>query len=388
MPKPSKATLPGPGRPKSGALRQFQAALGLEGKDWQAFLFHAQRGFADYEQANWTGPWSVLKIEDVPETWLQEPEALGYVTLRVLAEDEAEWATRIAQFFLSVCDPGPGRLCFAPGVGRAWLHLARTGLACPIEPARLAHLALDTPQEFFRGATDEDLLDLSRHILRAGGTPQAWDLHVLLAAVDRARLPGRAPFRLFDRLMTADWLPAAVKRDFCRGLLGCQPEGGQLQSRSAEIRVYFQSDSYEPAHLPRMALEVASIGLRLLLPGLQRHAVRTLVEELGEPAHEVIEEFLVRPVRANHYGDMVHQGALDVVQARAAELGSEEVRKLLLKAIKKGSAIVRQSAYRIGLEQFGSNFAHPALKDPAKVVRNWAVKALATKTRKPRLLWE
>jgi len=204
MAKPSTPTSPGPGQIKPGALRQFRAALGLEREDWQAFLVHARKGFADYEQANWTGASSPLQIEDVPETWFQEPDAIGYVTLRVLAEGKAELATTIAQYFLSLCDPGPEGLCFAPGLGRAWLHLARNGLACPIEPARLAHLALETPEEFFRGVTDENLLELSRHILEVRGTPQAWDLHVLLAAVDRARLPGRAPFRLFDGLMTAD----------------------------------------------------------------------------------------------------------------------------------------------------------------------------------------
>jgi hypothetical protein len=99
-----------------------------------------------------------------------------------------------------------------------------------------------------------------------------------------------------------------------------------------------------------MELEVASIGLHLMLPGLQRHAVRALAEVLGEPAREVIKEFLLRPARDSRYVEMVHQGALDVVQARAAELGPEEVRKLLHKAIKKGTAIVRQAAYRIGLE--------------------------------------
>lgn len=77
-----------------------------------------------------------------------------------------------------------------------------------------------------------------------------------------------------------------------------------------------------------------------------------------------------------------------MVQARAAELGPAEVRKLLRKAIRKGTAIVRQAAYRIGLEQFGSEFARPALKDPAGVVRNWASKSLTTEARKPRLLWE
>jgi hypothetical protein len=123
MPKPSTPSSRGPRQPKSAALRRFQAALGLEGKDWQAFLVHARKGFADYERTNWTGPCSALRIEDVPETWFQEPEAIGYVTLRVLAEGKAELATTIAQFFLSICDPGPERLCFAPAVGRAWLHL-------------------------------------------------------------------------------------------------------------------------------------------------------------------------------------------------------------------------------------------------------------------------
>lgn len=388
MAKASKSSARGRQPRQPQALRQLQKALGLEEESWQAFLRHARNGFADYEQANWTGPASPLDLEDVPASWFQEPQAIGHVMLRVLTEGEPQLATPVAQFFLSICDPGPERLCFAPGVGLAWLHLARNGLTCPIAPARLAHLALDTPEDFFRGVSEEDLLDLGRLILEVRGTLEAWDLHVLLAAADRARLPGRAPFHLFHGLMSADWLPVEVKRDFCRGLLGCQPEGKQLQARSAATWAYFQSERYEPAHQPRMVLEVGSIGLRLMLPGLQRHAVRALVDAVGEPAPEVIKEFLLRPERDSHYADMVQQGVLDVVQAKAAELGPEEVRKLLRKAIKKGNAIVRQAAYRIGLEQFGSEFVRPALKDPARVVKDWALKSLATKTRKPRLLWE
>lgn len=388
MAKASKSSLPArrPRQPK--ALHQLREALGLEGGDWQAFLRHARDGFADYERATWTGPASRLELEDVPETWFQKPEALGFVTLRVLAEGTAELATPVAQFFLRICDPGPERLCFAPGVGRAWLHLSRKGVACPLEPALLAYRAMETPEEFFQGVTEEDLLDLTRLILEVRGTPEAWDLHVLLAAVDRARLPGRAPFHLFHGLMSADWLPLEVKREFCRGLLGCQPQEQRLQARSGQVRAYFQSKNYQPAHQPRMELEVGSIGLRLMLPGLQRHAVRALVDAVREPAQEVIKEFLLRPERDSHYADMVQQGVLDVVHSHAGELGPEEVRKLLRKAIKKGMAIVRQAAYRIGLEQFGPEFARPALKDPAGVVSNWASKALATKTRKPRSLWE
>lgn len=98
--------------------------------------------------------------------------------------------------------------------------------------------------------------------------------------------------------------------------------------------------------------------------------------------------FLLRPEKNSRCVEMVQQGALDVVEAHAAELGSQEVRKWLRKAIKGGGAIVRQTAYRIGLEQFGEAFARPALKDPAKVVSSWAVKALAGTTRRPRDLWE
>jgi len=73
---------------------------------------------------------------------------------------------------------------------------------------------------------------------------------------------------------------------------------------------------------------------------------------------------------------MIDLGILDTVASRAADLDSAELRKLLNEAAKKGSAPVRQSGYRIGLEHFGPEFVRPALEDSAKAVRNWAVKAL------------
>ena len=102
MAKPSKSSSPGRRQPPPRALRQFQAALGLEGEAWRTFLVHAQKGFTDYERATWTGPSSPLRIEEVPETWFQEPEAVGYVTLRVLAEGKAELATRNIRHFLDL----------------------------------------------------------------------------------------------------------------------------------------------------------------------------------------------------------------------------------------------------------------------------------------------
>ena len=110
-------------------------------------------------------------------------------------------------------------------------------------------------------------------------------------------------------------------------------------------------------------LEVAQYGLSSLVPGLQRHAVFALVDPGGEPPLEIIDEFLLSSRKREYYGEMVDQGALDVVEARAEVLGPEVVRDFLRKAIKGGSAVVRHAAYRIGLTQIGPDFARPALKE-------------------------
>jgi len=87
---------------------------------------------------------------------------------------------------------------------------------------------------------------------------------------------------------------------------------------------------------------------------------------------------LLRPQEQDRYVEMIHQGGVDVVEARAQELGPDMVRKLLKKAIVRGAVAVRHAAYRIGLKQFGPEFARPALKDLAGSVRNWAAKALSS----------
>ena len=110
---------------------------------------------------------------------------------------------------------------------------------------------------------------------------------------------------------------------------------------------------------------------------LQRHAVRTLAEDVGEPLRDVLAEFFLRPDRDPQSADAVTQGALDLVRLHAEELGPDEVRSLLRKAIKAGSAVVRQAAYRVGAERFGPAFARPALQDNARMVRDWAGKLLA-----------
>ena len=59
------------------------------------------------------------------------------------------------------------------------------------------------PGEFFHGVAEDELLRLSRLILEGRGTVEAWDLHALLAAVERARISRARPFRLFNDLMAS-----------------------------------------------------------------------------------------------------------------------------------------------------------------------------------------
>ena len=105
------------------------------------------------------------------------------------------------------------------------------------------------------------------------------------------------------------------------------------------------------------------MGVGWKLPTLKRHAVYALVENIGEPLPDVIDEFFLRSYRDQQSTEAVTEGVLDLIGLHAEELGPDVVRKLIGKAIKRGLAPVRQAAYRIGAEQFGVNFARPALRD-------------------------
>ena len=118
------------------------------------------------------------------------------------------------------------------------------------------------------------------------------------------------------------------------------------------------------------------------MPGLQRHAVRALAEDLGEPLRDVLAEFFLRPDHDPQSTDAVTQGVLDLVRPTPRSWAGRRA-VLLRKAIKDGSAVVRQAAYRVGAEQFGHGFARPALHDNARMVRDWAGKLLARDTGKP-----
>ena len=319
----------------------------------------------------------------MPAEWFEDPEALGYVAVRVLTEGEADLVTPVARHFLRVGVPEPGRFHGPPGIGLAWLHLARQGLDPPVAPARLIHLALHMPRDFLQGVSEDDLLPLGRLILEGRGAIEAWDLHALIAAVDRARISVRAPFRLFNDLMAADWVPREVKREFCRGLLACPPEAQRLKERAESLHASIHADPERVLRYPMMWLELIRLDLRRWIPGLQRHAVRALAEDVGEPLRDVLAEFFLRPDPDPQSADAVTQGVLDLVRLHAEELGPDDVRSLLRKAIKAGSAVVRQAAYRVGAERFGPAFARPALKDNARMVRDWAGKLLARDAGKP-----
>ena len=73
-------------------------------------------------------------------------------------------------------------------MGLAWLHLARHEVDPPVAPARLIHLALHTPEDFFQGVTEDDLLPFGPTDPGGPGAIEAWDLHALIAAVERARI--------------------------------------------------------------------------------------------------------------------------------------------------------------------------------------------------------
>ena len=352
----------------SKALRALREDLGLEEEGWQAYLRHARHGLADYEQANFRDPKSTLQLRDVPAGWFSDPEALGYVVVRVLTEGEADLIAPVTRHFLRVYVPEPGSFHGPPGIGLAWLHLARQGLDPPVTPASLIHLALQMPEDFFHAVAEDDLLPLSRLILEGRGAIEAWDLHALLAAVDRALISVRTPFRLFNDLMATDWIPRELKREFCRGLLACSPEASRLKERTDALHASIHADPERVLQYPMIWQDLIHIGLGQRIPVLKRHAVRTLAEDVGEPLGDVLAEFYLRPDWDPQGADAVTEGALDLVRRHAEELGPDKVRSLLRKAIKRGSAAVRQAAYRVGASGSGS----PSPARPAATTPGWS----------------
>jgi hypothetical protein len=365
-------------RPFTSVLRLRQA-LGLNDEDWQSYLWHARHGFSDYEKDRFIDPRSTLRLREVPAQWFEETEAIGFVSLRVLKEGEKSLGIPVAQHLLRICDPGEFHDPVPPGTGQAWLHLTRAGLAPPIDTARLSHLALSWPAEFFKGVAEDDLPDLCRLILEGQSAIEAWDMHAVFAAVVNAQIHARAPFRLFEKVMAADWLTIGLKREFCRGLLGCDPESEHLLRRFKAVRASFQAGDDLAFKIPRAWLDLSWTGIGGTLPTLKRHAVFALVENVGEPLPEVIHEFFLRRDHLQQSIEAVTEGVLDLIGFHAEELGLDVVRKRLGKAVKCAIAPLRQAAYGLGAEHFGVNFVRPALRDKSRMVRDWAIKLLKTK---------
>ena len=367
----------------SEQLDALRENLNLENEQWQQFLRLARTGFVDYEKANSIEPDLGLRLGDVPDSWWEEPEPLGYVFLEVARRGKGDLALRVAWYFLQMYDPELDFDLIPPGTGLAWLHLARAGVAPPEEPAELTRRALVDPEAFFRWIAEDDLVPLCRLVLEGAGTIQAWDLHAIVADVLRANIHVRAPFRLFDCLMAADWITADLKQEFCRGLLGCLPESQRLHERCAALQSAMDADREKFFQTPKVWCELTDCGIGSRLPVLGRHAVFALVENVGEPLQDVVGEFFLKNHGNAAATEAVSEGVLDLIGLHAEELGPEVVRKLIGKAIKRGLAPVRQAAYRIGAEQFGLTFVRPALKDEAGIVRNWAARLLKTKRLQP-----
>ena len=367
----------------SANLKALRENLELDAKEWQQFLRHALAGFVDYERATSIDPDVGLRLRDVPTEWWGSPEPIGYVFLRVARRTQATLAVPVAWYLLQMYNQEVDFDLIPPGTGLAWLHLARAGLAPPVEPAELTRQALVDPNHFFEGITDDDLLPLCCLVLEGGGTIQAWDLHAVVAAVHRADVHVRAPFRLFEGLVTADWISLDLKREFCRGLLGCHAEAQRLRERRKALKSAMDADCEVFFKTPRAWCDLTDWGIASRLPTLKRHAIFALVENFGEPVLEIVSEFFLKNYGAAAATEAVSEGVLDLIGRHAEELGPEVVRKLIGKAIKRGLAPVRQAAYRIGAEQFGLNFVRPALRDEAGLVRNWAAKLLKTKRLQP-----
>ena len=83
---PARLDQPRPSEP----LTRMRENLDLEDKEWNVFLRLARAGFVDYEKANSIDPDLGLRLQDVPDSWWEEPEPLGYVFRRVAQRADAE----------------------------------------------------------------------------------------------------------------------------------------------------------------------------------------------------------------------------------------------------------------------------------------------------------
>ena len=118
------------------------------------------------------------------------------------------------------------------------------------------------PEDFFHAVAEDDLLPLSRLILEGRGTIEAWDLHALLAAVDRALISVRIPFRLFNDLMAGDWIPRELGASSAGGCWRVPPRPRGSRSAPSPSTPRFDADPDGVLQYPMIWQDLIEIGLR------------------------------------------------------------------------------------------------------------------------------
>ena len=227
-------------------------------------------------------------------------------------KENPDLAARAAYYFLQIWEPEPNESCGPPGIGPSWLFLAREGVDVPVDPAGLAALALQIPEDFFQGIAEDDLIPLCRLIVESKKPLDVWVLHALLTAVTRARIPGRAVFHVFEDLMEFE----DSARTEAGALSGYPraPRRSQSDLRACEDAPCFPTTDDALTRIPRIFLEIETGGVGARHPGLKRHAVRALVETLGDPLEDVIAEFFLQDHGDQESTVAVTEGALDLMR--------------------------------------------------------------------------
>ena len=172
--------------------------------------------------------------------------------------------------------------------------------------------------------------------------------------------------------MSSDAIAPDLKGEMCRGVLELPDE---IQRMALTVRGGDRLDS--PSEGPGSGRLVVS---RDREPGLLQVSPRPEAACRVRPggsrrraAGDVIDVVFLDVSRRQAWRPPP-EVALDLIRGHAEELEDGTVKRLLARAIKTGLGPVRQSAYRVGAERFGLDYAGPALKDKARSVSDWARK--------------
>ena len=201
-----------------------------------------------------------------------------------------------------------------------------------------------------------------------------------MVAIASARRHDRSIFHVFKDIMSSDSIARETKKAMCRGVLECPDEVRRMAERVAELR----SDSRAKGSnvVPSTYLAIESPVFYKFHGSLKRHAVVALVENGGEPLREVIDEYFLKSHGDSLSAIAMTEGAVDLIRAHGDDLDQDKVKRLLSRAIKLGLGPVRLAAYARVPSDSAWIMLEPALKDSARMVRDWAGKYLSAN--KPR----